>query len=35
MAGAWTYIAEPNWWTYPETGVVILDEDMPSELEPC
>jgi hypothetical protein len=23
-----------NWWTHPETGVIIADEDMPPELRP-
>lgn len=23
-----------NWWTHPETGVIITDEDMPTELRP-
>jgi len=30
----WVYILVMNWWTYPETGVTILDEDMPVELRP-
>ena len=28
------YIAAPNWWSYAETAVIILDEDMPVELQP-
>ena len=31
---AWVYVFVMNWWTYPETGVTILDEDMPAELRP-